>query len=91
MRKIFLSGVAALGLLAIGMAAAGPAAVRLADADGSGADARMTRHTLVAMTDLNYAGRSHSQLVAAVKGGLGDARPTMLALNLFQTADTGTG
>ena len=52
MRKFVLSAVAALGFLAIGLTVLGhPAMIRQADADGSGADVRMTRHHLVALTD----------------------------------------
>lgn len=58
MRKFVLSGVAALGFLAIGLTVLGhPAIVRQADADGSGADVRATRHNLVAMIDTNRTGR----------------------------------
>ncbi len=50
MRKFVLSGVAVLGLLAIGLTVLGhPSSFRQADADGSGADVRVTRHNLVAM------------------------------------------
>ncbi len=52
MRKIVLSGVAVLGFLAIGLTVFGHAGgARLADAEGSGADVRVTRHNLVAMVD----------------------------------------
>jgi hypothetical protein len=52
MRKIVLSGVAAFGFLAIGLTVFGHAGgARLADAEGSGADVRVTRHNLVAMVD----------------------------------------
>jgi hypothetical protein len=59
MRKIVLSGVAALGFLAIGMTVVVPhvSSIRQADADGSGADVRMTRHSLVAMIDTNQGRR----------------------------------
>jgi hypothetical protein len=69
MRKIVLTSVAALGFLAIGLTLMGTAAsfrpaasFRQADADGSGADVRMNRHNLVAMTD--GAGHGRPLLVA---------------------------
>ncbi len=74
MRKFVVSAVAALGFLAIGMTVfAQPVAVRTA-AEGSGADVRMTRHTMVAMIDTNH-----------------NTRPLLVAANLFQPADSGTG
>jgi hypothetical protein len=52
MRKMVLSGVAAFGFLAMGLTVFGHGGgARLADADGSGADVRVTRHNLVAMVD----------------------------------------
>ncbi len=58
MRKIVRTGVAALGFFAIGLTVFGhPGNFRLADADGSGADVRVTRHNLVAMVDHSRAGR----------------------------------
>jgi hypothetical protein len=52
MRKIVLSGVAAVGLLAIGLTVFGHAVgFSQADAEGSGADVRVTRHNPVAMAD----------------------------------------
>ncbi len=75
MRKIVLSGVAALGFLAIGMTVIGqPAPFRQADADGSGADVRVTRHTMVAMIDTNHGAKP--LLVA-------DARTAGLARSLL--------
>ncbi len=64
MRKIVLSGVAALGFLAIGLTVFGhTGSARLADADGSGADVRVTRHNLVAMVEAN---RTDRPLLVAV-------------------------
>jgi hypothetical protein len=76
MRKIIIAGVAALGLLAVGFTVMGhPASYRQAEADGSGADVRMTRPALTAMigTDrssrpllvayIQSAGLAHSLLV----------------------------
>ncbi len=58
MRKIVLSGVAAFGFLAIGLTVFGHAgSTRLADAEGSGVDVRMTRQTLVAMVEANRTDR----------------------------------
>ncbi len=52
MRKMVLSGVAVLGFLAIGLTVFGHGGgFRQADAEGSGADVRVTRHDLVAMAD----------------------------------------
>jgi hypothetical protein len=58
MRKMVLSGVAAFGFLAMGLTVFGQAgAARLADAEGSGADVRVTRHNLVAMVEANRTDR----------------------------------
>jgi hypothetical protein len=63
MRKIVLSGVAALGFLAIGMAAMPHGSpIRQAQADGIGADVRITRHSALAMIDTN--GSRRPMLVA---------------------------
>ena len=82
MRKIILSGGAAIGLLAVGMTVIGqPAAFRLA-ADGSGADVRVTRHNLVAMADTDHTSRP--LLVA-------DARTASLARSLLVADAEGSG
>jgi len=83
MRKFVLSGVAALGFLAVGMTVMGqPAAFRQADAEGSGADVRVTRHNLVAMVDTNHTKRP--LLVA-------DARTASLARSLLVADAEGSG
>ncbi len=75
MRKIVLSGVAALGFLAIGLTVFGHAgSTRLADADGSGADVSVTRRNLVAMIDTNR-----------------NTRPLLVAVMLYPPSDSGTG
>jgi len=78
MRKIILTGVAAIGFLAIGLTVLGhPAMIRQADADGSGADVRMTRHDLVALTD---PARSRPLFVADTARSTGtNDQPTGLA------------
>ncbi len=63
MHKIVLAGVATLGFLAIGMAVVPHAsAIRQAQADGNGADVRITRHSALAMIDTN--GSRRPMLVA---------------------------
>lgn len=75
MRKMVVSGVAALGFLAIGLTVFGHAGNgRVADAEGSGADVRVTRHNLVAMIDISRS-----------------TRPLLVAINLFPPSDSGTG
>ncbi len=64
MRKMVLSGVAAFGFLAIGLTVFGHAgSARLADAEGSGADVRVTRNSLVAMINTS---RTTRPLLVAV-------------------------
>jgi hypothetical protein len=65
MRKIILSSIAAFGFLANGLTVFGhTSAFRQADAEGSGADVRVTRHNLVAMVANSHTGRP--MLVAMV-------------------------
>jgi hypothetical protein len=74
MRKMVLSGVAALGFLAIGLSVfAQPAGFCLASGEGSGSGVRVERPNLVAMVDTRQ------------------ARPLLVAMNLFPPSDSGTG
>jgi hypothetical protein len=58
MRKIVIAGVAALGLLAVGFTVMGhPASYNQADAEGSGADVRITGRGVMAMIDTDQGGR----------------------------------
>jgi hypothetical protein len=58
MRKMFIAGVAAIGLLAVGFTVMGhPASYNQADAVGSGADVRATGHNLIAMIDTDHSTR----------------------------------
>ena len=85
MRKIILSGVAAIGFLAVGMTVMGhPASYRQADAEGSGADIRMARHTMVAMQDVD---RPRIELVADAEGSGADVRMTRYTMVAMQDAN----
>jgi len=67
MRKIVVAGAAALGFLAVAMTVMGhPASFNQAGAEGSGADVRMTRHSLFALTDVD---NSRRPLLVAADGG----------------------
>jgi hypothetical protein len=97
MRKIVLSGITALSLIAIGLTLAAPVSDHTvqAAAEGSGADVRATAmidraRPAVVVADTRLTLHATSLMVAEAEGSRADVRP-IVAAALFPPADTGRG